>query len=69
MKDDIPLVYWTFRGVWTAVHVALVACAAWALFAWGLTDGNAERAVSGFLGGLFEFQRTVAGIVPWPWGM
>lgn len=67
MKDDIPLVYWTFRSVWTVVHVFIVAVLTVLLLWWALTNGNAERIFQARWEDLLYMQRVIANAIPFPW--
>lgn len=67
MKDNIPLIYWTFRSAWTVLHVLVVLAAASLLLWWALKDGNAERLFETAKYDLLELQYSVANAIPWPW--
>ena len=67
MKDDIPLVYWTFRTAWTVVHLLVILVLALLLFSWAFTDNNAERLIGSSTDALLDLQRRVASAVPYPW--
>ena len=67
MKDDIPVVYWTFRTAWTVVHLLVILLLTLLLFAWAFTDNNAERLIESSTDALLDLQRRVASAVPYPW--
>ncbi|MBL7489626.1 hypothetical protein I6A60_05480 [Frankia sp. AgB1.9] len=67
MKDGIPLVYWTFRTAWTALHFLVVLTAAILLLWLYLRGGDGNRALGSALHDLLDVQRAVARAIPWPW--
>lgn len=67
MKDNIPLIYWTFRAVWTVLHLLIVAAAVAVLLGWALSDNNAERLFESAMYVLLDLQQQVASAIPWPW--
>jgi hypothetical protein len=69
MKDNIPLVYWTFRTAWTAVHFLAVLTAMFLVIWWAFVDGNGGRLLGGGMHDLLDVQRAVARVIPWPWNV
>jgi len=68
VKNNIPVVYWTFRSAWTVLHFLIVLTAAAVLFWWALKDGNGERLFETAKNDLLDLQHRVASAIPWPWG-
>ncbi|CCQ45058.1 hypothetical protein ARTSIC4J27_991 [Pseudarthrobacter siccitolerans] len=68
MKDNVPLIYWTFRTAWTVLHFLLVAVATAVLIWWALSDNNAERIIESAIHDVLDLQQRVASAVRWPWG-
>ncbi|MEU3016151.1 MULTISPECIES: hypothetical protein [unclassified Nocardiopsis] len=66
MRDGVPLVYRTFRNSWTVLHVLLVVAAGAALV-WWWREGNLVELLTTFFDGLLALQRSVGGLVRWPW--
>jgi hypothetical protein len=67
MKDNIPLIYWTFRTAWTLLHFLIVAAATAFLLSWALTDNNAVHLFESAKYDVLELQQRVANAIPWPW--
>lgn len=69
MKDDMPVIYWTFRTVWTLIHFALVAAAVAFLLTWAFTDNQAIRTSESAKISVLGLQHRVSNLIPWPWAM
>ncbi|MGV1004579.1 MAG: hypothetical protein ACOYEV_07395 [Candidatus Nanopelagicales bacterium] len=67
MKNNVPLIYWTFRMAWTVLHFVVVAAAAAALLIWAVTDDRAARAIEPATDSVLTLQQQVANAIPWPW--
>jgi hypothetical protein len=67
MKDGIPIIYWTFRSAWTALHFLVVLVTAIVLLWWAVKGGNADRLFETARSDLLDVQRRVASAIPWPW--
>lgn len=68
MKDDVPVLYWTFRTVWTLIHFALVAATAAFLLTWAVTDNQAVRTWDSAKTSVLGLQHRISNLIPWPWG-
>ncbi|CUR58042.1 conserved exported hypothetical protein [metagenome] len=69
MKNNIPVIYWTFRTAWTLLHFIIVAAAAVALLAWAVTDNHAVRAFEPARDNVLDLQERVSNAIPWPWAV
>lgn len=67
MKDDVPVIYWTFRLAWTVVHFVVVAVVAAFILTWALEDDRVVRAFEPAQEGLLQAQERVSNVIPWPW--
>ncbi len=67
MKNNIPVIYWTFRTAWTLLHFIVVGVAMTALLTWAIADDRAIRAFEPAKDKVLDLQEQVSGIVPWPW--
>jgi len=69
MKNNIPVIYWTFRYVWTFMHFVIVAAAATALFMWARADDHALRIWETSKTNVLDVQYRVSNVIPWPWAV
>jgi hypothetical protein len=69
MKNNIPVIYWTFRYVWTFMHFIIVAAAATALFIWARADDHALRIWETSKTNVLDVQYRVSNVIPWPWAV
>lgn len=69
MKNNIPVIYWFFRTVWTLIHFIIVAMATAALLTWALTDNHALRIWETSKTNVLEVQQRVSNAIPWPWAI
>ncbi|MFV0459462.1 MAG: hypothetical protein ACK5MT_11930 [Actinomycetales bacterium] len=69
MKNNIPVIYWTFRYVWTSMHFIIAAAAATALFMWAQADDHALRIWETSKTNVLDVQHRVSNVIPWPWAM
>ena len=69
MKNNIPVIYWTFRYVWTFMHFIIVAAAATALFIWARADDHALRIWETSKTNVLDVQYQVSNVIPWPWAV
>lgn len=69
MKNKIPMIYWTFRYVWTFMHFIIVAAAATALFVWARADDHALRIWETSKTNVLDVQYRVSKLIPWPWAV
>jgi len=67
MKNNVPLMYWSFRMAWTLLHFLIVAAATAALLIWALTDQHAVRAFEPARDNVLNLQQRVSRVIPWPW--
>lgn len=68
MRNGIPVVYWTFRVLWTVVHFVIVVMAVVGLTTWAVTDNNAVRIFEPVRDNVLMLQQRVSNLIPWPWG-
>lgn len=66
--DERPPTYALLRGVWTALHLGLVAVAALLAARWLLDDGRGAHLVEDAWLWLTTVQQDVARAIPYPWG-
>lgn len=69
MKNNIPVIYWTFRYAWTFMHFVIVAAAAAALLTWALADNHAVRIWETSKTNVLDVQYRVSNVIPWPWAV
>lgn len=69
MKNNVPVIYWTFRYVWTSMHFIIVAAATAALLTWALTDSHAVRIWETSKANVLDVQYRVSNVIPWPWAV
>lgn len=68
MRNGFPVAYALFRGLWSVVHLALVALAIAAAVLWFLDDNQGVELATTIWSGLTDAQATVANAIPFPWG-
>ena len=69
MKNNIPVIYWAIRYVWTFMHFIVVAAAATALFIWARADDHALRIWETSKTNVLDVQSRLSNVIPWPWAV
>ncbi|MCZ2817253.1 hypothetical protein [Modestobacter sp. VKM Ac-2984] len=67
MSDELPPSYQAYRGLWSLLHVALLAVGAMLLGSWWFTDSNGSDLVAGWWAWASNVQQTLFHLIPFPW--
>ncbi|HMS75886.1 hypothetical protein [Gordonia sp. (in: high G+C Gram-positive bacteria)] len=67
MLHGIPRIYWTFRYIWSAIHVSLVAIFAMWLTLYLVNDGRGEQLFDDWWIWAQDIHYQLANLIPFPW--
>lgn len=67
MRNGIPAIYWTFRYVWSVVHVALLVTLSVLLTVYLLEDGRGAQLFYDFWAWADQIRHQLSALIPFPW--
>jgi hypothetical protein len=67
MKNGLPPAYLVYRGIWSLLHLALLALGAAVLAQWWFDGTNGPDLVDGWWAWAGRVQSAVFHYVPFPW--
>lgn len=67
MTSRVPPAYHVYRGLWSALHFALLLWVAFLLGSWWFTDANGGDLVAGWWAWSSGVQQALWNWIPFPW--
>ncbi len=67
MKNVVPPAYQAYRGLWSALHVAVLLVVAVLIHSWWFTNSNGGDLVTGWWALASNVQQVLFNLIPFPW--